>query len=284
MIQICGVGYSINKRRTASAHYERPGKRISNRANRKARKGSRSISSKNTILKNIELKIEKGDSCLIFGPNGAGKTTLLRILSGQIADYEGEVFIEGKNIKNFARKEMAKILSYQPQFEEFSLPISTKEILLAGRYPYKSFFKDYTAEDYRVYDRVVKQFNLQEFVQRDINTLSGGERKKVMLASAIIQDVSIILFDEPFTFLDPEAVSTLKKMMIKLREEGKTIVVVSHNFETLYPVVNKIAAIKKGELVYAGEKIFDKKILRETYNTAFEKVTYKDKEIIFLNE
>lgn len=239
---------------------------------------------KKEILANINLKIEKGDSCLVFGPNGAGKTTLLKILSGLITDFSGDIRIEGKNIKEFTRKEMAKILSYQPQFEEFSLPISIKEILLAGRYPYKSFFKDYSQEDYQIYDEVVKQFNLAEFINRDINTLSGGERKKVMLASAIIQDVSIILYDEPFTFLDPEAVSSLKKMMVKLQKGDKTQVVVSHNFETLYPIVDKIVAIKNGRIIYSGEKIFDKEMLKTTYNTPFEKVTFKGKEIIFPHE
>lgn len=236
---------------------------------------------KREILADIDLKIERGDFCLVFGPNGAGKTTLLRLLSGLITDFKGNIHIENNNIKELSQKELAKVVSYQPQFEEFSLPISVKEILLAGRYPYKSFFKDYSIEDFKIYDEVVKQFNLDEFINRDINTLSGGERKKVMLASAIIQDVSLILYDEPFTFLDPEAVSSLKEMMVKLQKEGKTQLVVSHNFETLFPMVDKIVAIKKGRIVYAGRKVFDKKMLQATYNTPFEKVTFKGKEIIF---
>jgi len=233
------------------------------------------------ILSNISTTIKNGDFCLLFGPNGAGKTTLLKILSGLITEFSGDVFIRGQKLKELPRKEMAKILSYQPQFEEFSLPISIKEILLSGRYPYKSFFKDYSKEDYRVYQNVVRQFNLNDFINRDINTLSGGERKKVMLASAIIQDVSLILYDEPFTFLDPEAVSNLKKMMVKLQQAGKTQVVVSHNFETLFPIVNKIVAIKQGRVIYSGEKKFDKEMLKTTYNTPFERVTFKEKEIIF---
>lgn len=236
---------------------------------------------KKEVLTDINLKIEKGAFCLVFGPNGAGKTTLFKILSGIITDFSGAVYIENKNIKEFSRKEMAKILSYQPQYEEFSLPIRVEEILLAGRYPYKSFFRDYSAEDYRVYNEVVEQFNLEEFINRDIDTLSGGERRKVMLASAIIQDVSLILFDEPFNFLDPEAVSNVKKMMVKLQQEGKTQLVISHNFEILYPLVDMIAAIKNGRIVYAGEKIFSKEILETTYNTSFERVNFKGKEIIF---
>lgn len=239
---------------------------------------------KKKILQNIDLKIEAGDFWLIFGPNGAGKTTLLKIMSGLIHDFEGDARVKGRDIKKISTRDIAKVISYQPQFDEFSLPIRIKEILMAGRYPYKSFFRDYSKEDYDIYREVVSQLELGPFVDRDINTLSGGERKKVMLASAFIQDVSIILFDEPFTFLDPEAVSNLKKMMVQMNNMGKTLVVVSHNFEILFPLVDKIIALKEGQVVYSGKKVFDKDILKETYNTTFERITFKDKEIIFLND
>jgi len=117
-----------------------------------------------------------------------------------------------------------------------------------------------------------------------MDTLSGGEKKKVMLASAFVQDVSVILFDEPFTFLDPEAVSNLKKMMKRLNRMGKTLIVVSHHFETLFPMVNKIIALKQGRIVYSGDKVFDREILKETYNTDFERIMVKGKEIIYLDE
>jgi iron complex transport system ATP-binding protein len=236
------------------------------------------------ILKDIDLTIKEGDFWLIFGANGAGKTTLLKILSGLIHQYEGNALLKGKPINSFSTRDLAAVISYQPQFEEFSLPLSIKDILMAGRYPYKSFFRDYSDDDYRIYHEVVRQFELEDFLDRDINTLSGGEKKKVMLASAFIQDVSVILFDEPFTFLDPEAVSNLKKMMIRLNEMGKTLVVVSHHFEILFPIVNKVIALKKGQTVYAGDRVFDREMLEKTYNARFERLMVKDKEIIFLDE
>jgi iron complex transport system ATP-binding protein len=239
---------------------------------------------KKSILENIDLRVENGDSWMIFGPNGAGKTTLLKIICGLIRDFEGDVFIDGKNIKALSAKDTAQALSYQPQFDEFSLPLKVKEILLSGRYPYKSFFKDYSEEDYKIYDEAVRKMSLESFVERDINTLSGGERKKVMIASAFIQDVSIILFDEPFTFLDPGAISHLKKMMIDLREMGKTSIIVSHDFELLFPVVDNLLALKNGKIVYSGPRVFDKEMLRETYGASFEKISYNRKEIIFLDD
>lgn len=239
---------------------------------------------KKNILKNINLKIEDGDFWLIFGPNGAGKTTLLKILLGAITDYKGEIIIDNKNIKRNSKKEIAKKISYLPQFEEFSLTLCVKEILLSGRYPYTSFFKDYSKNDLTIFQDTVDQFELHEFVNRDINTLSGGERKKVMLASTFIQDVSIILFDEPFTFLDPEAISSLKKILTKLKNNGKTLIIVSHNIEILFPIVHKIVALKRGEIIYSGNKLFDKDIFKQTYNVDYEQLILKSREIIYLNE
>ncbi len=237
-----------------------------------------------TILEDVSLTIEAGCFWLIFGPNGAGKTTLFRVIAGLITDYEGEVSIDGRNIRQDSKRELARKVSYLPQFEEFSLPLTVREILLAGRYPYLSLFQDYAKDDYNILHRALETFGIAEFENRGINTLSGGERKKVMLASAYIQDVPVILFDEPFTFLDPEAVSHLKKHMIKLKQQGKTLVVVSHNIEILFPIVNKITALKNGQVLYSGEKRFDKEIFKQTYHIEFAQTMVEDREIIFLNE
>lgn len=237
-----------------------------------------------TILEDVSLTIEAGCFWLIFGPNGAGKTTLFRVIAGLITDYEGEVSIDGRNIRQDSKRELARKVSYLPQFEEFSLPLTVREILLAGRYPYLSLFQDYAKDDYNILHQALETFGIAEFENRGINTLSGGERKKVMLASAYIQDVPVILFDEPFTFLDPEAVSHLKKHMIKLKQQGKTLVVVSHNIEILFPIVNKITALKNGQVLYSGEKRFDKEIFKQTYHIEFAQTMVEDREIIFLNE
>lgn len=236
------------------------------------------------ILKDINLNIASGDFWLIFGPNGAGKTTLFRIIAGLITDYEGEVSIDGHNIRRDSKKQLARSVSYLPQFEEFSLPLTVREILMAGRYPYLSLFQDYSTDDYNILHQALETFGIVEFENRGINTLSGGERKKVMLASAYIQDVPIILFDEPFTFLDPEAMSHLKKQMIHLQQQGKTLIVVSHNIEILFPIVNKIAALKNGQLLYSGDRRFDKEIFKRTYHIEFEQTVIDHREIIFLNE
>lgn len=238
----------------------------------------------NLILSNIDLKILPGDFWLIFGPNGSGKTTLFKIISGLIPNYRGEIRITSKNIRGESRKNLAKKIAYLPQFDEFSLPLPVREILLSGRYPYTSLFKDYSGQDHDLVSQAVDQFGLKSFLDRDINTLSGGERKKVMLASAFIQDVSIILLDEPFTFLDPRSASGLKTILSDLNRRGKTLVVISHHIEALYPLVNRTAALKAGKLIYSGKQQFDSAILKKTYGVCFNQTVVGSRKIIYIDE
>ena len=236
------------------------------------------------IPEDINLTIHPGDFWLIFGPNGAGKTTLFKIITGLISGYRGNIRIHSQDIRGLSRKEMARNLAYLPQFDEFSLPLSVRNILLSGRYPYTSFLRDYSSRDHSLVDEAVERFGLIDFINRDINTLSGGERKKVMLASAFIQDVSLILLDEPFTFLDPRSAAGLKETLVALHGQGKTVVVISHQIEILFPLVNKTAALKAGKLIHSGPRQFDPLVLRETYGIRYNRLRPGNRDIIYIDE
>ena len=116
------------------------------------------------ILKNVDLIIREKELTIMIGPNGAGKTTILKIISGIIRDFSGNVFIRDKNIKHLSRRELARSISFQPQSEEFLLPISVKDVLLAGRYPYKKLFSDYDKNDLDIYDKCLEKFDIANIV------------------------------------------------------------------------------------------------------------------------
>ncbi|MEN8223623.1 MAG: ABC transporter ATP-binding protein [Acidobacteriota bacterium] len=231
------------------------------------------------ILKNIDLNLEDNKLTIMFGPNGAGKTTILKIISGIIKDFDGNIFINDKNIKHISRKELAKYISFQPQSEEFLLPISVKDVLMSGRYPYKKLFYDYDRKDQDIYEECIEKFNISEITGQDINTLSSGERRRVLIASAYIQDVPVLLFDEPFANLDPEGVVDLKEIFSELKKSGKTILVVSHNLEPLYPITDNIIALRGGEVLYSGKKQNTAEILQRTFKLDFISLEHKKREI-----
>ncbi len=236
------------------------------------------------ILQGLDFSVEKGDFVLIFGQNGAGKSTLLRILSGLIPAKKGGVLLNGKSIAHYSKKELATLLSFLPQSDEFDLPILVRDILLAGRYPYQSVFKKLSARDHELFAEGVEYFGLGDLLERNMQTLSGGEKKKVLLASAFIQDVPLILLDEPVNFLDPGSTFHFIKMLDSLHRKGKTILLVSHEIQYFFPYANKILALKGGRNCYFGDKTFSDELFQEIYQVSFKQTFVGKREIIFVNE
>jgi iron complex transport system ATP-binding protein len=236
------------------------------------------------ILHGIDFSIEPKDFVLVFGRNWAGKSTLLRLMAGMLRAGKGEVSLSGRSVASYPKRELAARLCYLPQSDEFALPILVRDILLAGRYPYRSLFKKLTRRDRDIFDSGVEQFGLGSLLERNMQTLSGGERKKVLLASAFIQDVPLILLDEPLNFLDPGSAFHLVRMLERLNRDGKTIVVVSHEIEHFFPQANKMLALKDGGLRYFGAKLFSAELLHDVYQVSFQRVEAAGREIIFVNE
>jgi iron complex transport system ATP-binding protein len=239
---------------------------------------------KRTILRGLDFSIAKGDFVLVFGQNGAGKSTLLRLLAGMLHAEKGEIFLGGKSTASFSKRELAARLCYLPQSADFVLPILVRDILWAGRYPYRSLFRKPGGLDREIFAAGVEQFQLAGLLERNMQTLSGGERKKVLLASAFIQDVPLILLDEPLSFLDPGSAYHLVRLLEALNRDGKTIVVVSHELEHFFPLASKLLALKNGELSYFGAKAFSAELLREVYQVSFHRIQAAGREIIFVQE
>ncbi len=236
------------------------------------------------ILSGLDFIIEQQDFVLIFGANGAGKSTLLRLLAGMLRAGKGDVRLAGKSVAAYSRRELAARLCYLPQADEFALPVLVRDILLAGRYPYRALFQKLTPRDREIVGAGVEQFRLGDLLERNVQTLSNGERKKVLLASAFIQDVPLILLDEPLNFLDPGSAFHLVGMLQALNRDGRTIVVVAHELEHFFHLANKMLALKNGTMRYFGARAFSAELLRDVYQVSFQRVTAAGREIIFAHE
>lgn len=236
------------------------------------------------ILRGLEFTVAAGDFLLVCGRNGAGKSTLLRLLSGRAGASGGAVRLGGRALAGYSRRELAARLTYLPQADEFALPLLVRDILLAGRYPYRSLFRAYGRRDREAFDAGVARFGLAGLLARNIQTLSGGERKKVLLAAAIIQDVPLLLLDEPLAALDPGSALGLVADLAALHCGGKTIVVVSHEIERLLPQATKMLALDQGRVCYFGPKTFEPELLRRIYGVSFGRATVNGREIVYAGE
>lgn len=236
------------------------------------------------VLQGIDLTLAAGGFLLVFGRNGAGKSTLLRLLAGRLRANAGQVRLAGCDLAGYSRRELARHVSFLPQADEFALPMLVSDVLLAGRYPYRSLFRGPSRRDIEAFDAGVAQFGLEALLPRNVQTLSGGERKKVLLAAAFIQDVPLILLDEPLNFLDPGSAQQLTRMLSGLHRNGRTIVVVSHEIERFFPLATRMLALDAGRARYSGPRTFSTDLFRDVYGIPFQRIAAAGRELIIADE
>ncbi len=203
-----------------------------------------------TILDSINFSLPKGESLIVIGPNGAGKSTLLRIISGYYRNFKGKVFVNGKDIKNYSPVEISRRISFIPQVYSIFFGIKVFDFLLTSRFPHKGFLKDFSNSDIERVKKISEEIGISEFLNRKMDTLSGGELQKVMIASALIQETEIVLFDEPVTFLDPSSQSEVYNLINKLKKSGKTLIIVSHDLNVFSFLKGRVLGLKDGRMVF----------------------------------
>ncbi|MFO7736296.1 MAG: ABC transporter ATP-binding protein [bacterium] len=206
------------------------------------------------ILKNISFKAEKSSAVTILGPNGAGKSTLLKCILGIYENWEGSIKIEDTEIKNFSAKKRAKKIGYVPQASDFrSADMSVEEFLRLSRYVDMSIFgncPDFNSEQTK---EAICLTEMSDYLTRRISTLSGGELQRMLICGVLIQDVRVMLLDEPVAHLDPGGRERINSIISKLvNEKEKTAVRVTHDINEAALYSDKIVCLKNGAVFQSG--------------------------------
>lgn len=218
-------------------------------------------------IKGISLSIDKGRKIGIVGPNGAGKTTLFLILNGIYKPYSGEIFYNGEKLK-YNSKNMKRLRSkigivfQDPNTQLFSSSV-TEEISFGP-------LNQGLSED-KVLKRVnniISKMNLDNVKDKPTHFLSGGEKKRVAIASILAMDPDIIIFDEPLANVDPKSAKEIMNILDDLNKQGKTIIISTHNVNNIYQWSDYVFMMKEGEIVEEGipTKIFQNKEILEHCN------------------
>lgn len=229
------------------------------------------------ILNSVSLSVYEGEYLSIIGPNGAGKTTLLKCLMRINPEGQGTIILKGKTLVNYRQKELAKVMSYVPQSDGRSLPFTVEEFVMMGRYPYLSPFTSISKEDKQAVRDSLELTGVAHLAERRLNTLSGGERQTVYIASALTQGASIMMLDEPTTFLDPKHVTDILGIIKKINIEfGITIISVTHDINNAVLQSDRIAILKHGEIMFAGNAgdVMKNGILETVYEKTFSYVNH----------
>jgi len=204
---------------------------------------------KRHVVNNLSIYLSKGEIVGLLGPNGAGKTTTFYMMAGLIKPDEGRIFLDNKDITSLPMFKRSKMgICYLPQEPSIFRKLTVKDNLKAVLE-----IRGLSKEEIEVeVDRLLKEFDLMEFSERDGYKLSGGERRKAEIARAIAIRPLFMLFDEPFTGIDPITIIELKKMFNYLRDRGLGIMITDHNVRDTLSITDRAYIISNGEILEEG--------------------------------
>ena len=212
-------------------------------------KGLSKTYSKRHVVRNLSLYLSTGEIVGLLGPNGAGKTTTFYMMVGLIRPENGNIFLDGEDIVKFPMyKRAQRGISYLPQEPSIFRKLSVEDNLRAVL-EIKGIGKEEIESEI---ERLLREFNLLEFSKRDGYKLSGGERRKTEIARAIAIKPLFILFDEPFTGIDPITIIELKKMLNYLKSKGLGILITDHNVRDTLSITDRAYIISNGEILEEG--------------------------------
>lgn len=205
------------------------------------------------VAEGITANIQSGELTCLLGANGIGKSTLLRTLSAFQPKLAGEVFVQGKEISSYTEKQLSTLLSVVLTEKCDVKNMSARELIGLGRSPYTGFWGTLNEYDKQMVDKAISLVKIENLAHRMVDTLSDGERQKVMIAKALAQDTPIIFLDEPTAFLDfPSKVEIMQLLHRLSRETNKTIFLSTHDLELALQIADKIWLIDKQSSVTIG--------------------------------
>ena len=202
-----------------------------------------------TALRNASFEIPNGTITALVGVNGAGKSTLFKALMGFIPPVTGEINILGMSVKNALKK---NIVAYVPQAEEvdWSFPVLVEDVVMMGRYGHMGFLRNPKKVDLQSVTSALERVDMINFRHHQIGELSGGQRKRVFLARALAQNGEVVLLDEPFTGVDVQTEEAIIQLLREMRDEGKIILVSTHNLGSVPEFCDRSILVKQTILAH----------------------------------
>lgn len=202
-----------------------------------------------TALWNASFEIPRGTVTALVGVNGAGKSTLFKAIMGFVATAQGQIRVLGQDVRSALSR---NLVAYVPQSEEvdWAFPVLVEDVVMMGRYGHMGFLRRPSKADRDAVDLALERVGMQDYRQRQIGELSGGQRKRVFLARALAQDGRLILLDEPFTGVDVKTEDQIVALLRELREEGRVMLVATHNLGSVPEFCDRTILVKGTVLSY----------------------------------
>ena len=236
------------------------------------------------ILADIDLSIKNNGIVGIIGPNGSGKSTLLKCIYRVLKPKTGTIFIDGKNINDYQFKETAKKMAVVAQHNDTHFDFNVLEMVLIGRSPHKKFMERDSVEDIELAYKALEQVNMKDFADRSFSSLSGGEKQRIILARALVQNTDCLILDEPTNHLD---IKHQLHFMSLAKDLKITVISAIHDLNIAAMYCDKIYALKEGQIIAAGSvnEVITEEVIKTLYDVEAKIIYDEEKKphVIFKN-
>lgn len=221
------------------------------------------------ILHDISMEINNSEMLALIGKNGSGKTTLLRGLTGLLPLRSGAVLCDSRDLSMMDIRERAGLISVVPQAVSLPAGYTVYETISHGRTPYLNWYGKLSNKDRQIIEHAINITGLDDYIQKEVSTLSGGEQQRVILARALVQNAPVMILDEPTSSLDIHYQITLLELERKIcREEGIAVLLIIHDLNLAARFADRIAILHNGRIKAIGtpDQVLQEKLLSEVYD------------------
>lgn len=219
------------------------------------------------VLEGLDLSVCRDEFIGVVGPNGSGKTTLLKNIGGVLEPDGGAVYLGEKELSAIPIKEVATKVAALQQETRVGFDFTVREVVEMGRFPHLERFERQTEGDRRAIDKALEITDLEDFSDRCVNQLSGGEKQRVFLALALAQEPELLLLDEPTSSLDINYQIKIMETVSRLQAEGLTVVAAIHDLNLAAQYADKVALLSDGKIQVLGNP--DSVLTKENISQVF---------------
>ena len=220
--------------------------------------------SRREIVKQVSLEVRENRFVGLLGPNGSGKTTLLKSIYRVLKPSAGLVTLDDVDIQKLAYRDTARRMGVISQFTVMNFDFTVEEVVLMGRAPHKTAFSKDTEADYRIAEDALRRVDMLDFRDRSFNTLSGGEKQRILLARTLAQQVELLILDAPTNHLD---IKYQIQIMDVVKGLGVGVLAALHDLNLTLLYCDDVYVLKDGRIVAHGrtEDVITEQLIREVY-------------------
>lgn len=219
------------------------------------------------IIENVSVEFPDKAITTVIGPNGSGKTTLLQALNGSSTVNSGKIYLDDADYLAMPPRKRAQLLSFLPQVRSTLPTIPVKTLVEHGRFPYLGFSRKMGSEDRKSVAAALEQAELTDYANQSVDTLSGGVRQRAFLAMQLAQNCDYLIADEPTTYLDLPSQKKILSIYSKLRDAGKTVILVLHDLTQALQISDYIVLVDNQKIIASGkpEELINSGIIEQVF-------------------